>query len=77
MLCSRSRGIHLLRGVAAISLLLASPMLEDPHPMLMLFAVAGAFVLFRGCPMCWLVGFFETWAGRRDSACESTSSTSI
>src|SRR3982751_6625608 len=62
MVCSRSVGIHLLRGRCAAALLLAALLLNSVHPGLRLVAVAGALLLFRGCPMCWLVGLFETLA---------------
>ena len=27
--------------------------------------VIGAFLLLRGCPMCWLLGLFQTIANRK------------
>jgi hypothetical protein len=72
MFCSRSVGIHLLRGVAAICGLLAAALADGMHPTLRPVAVAGAFVMLRGCPMCWLVGLLQTLA-RRGEARRSTS----
>ncbi len=61
MFCSRSVGTHLLRGAAAMALLLAA-MLLDGLPLLpRLAAFGGALLLMRGCPACWLVGLFQTW----------------
>jgi len=73
MFCSRSVGIHLLRGAGAAALLLAALSFDGVHPGLRLIAVATAFLLLRGCPMCWLVGLFEIWARRLDRARESSS----
>lgn len=64
MFCSPSIGVHLLRGVAAVCLLLTAALMDGLHPVLRVVAVAGAFVLLRGCPMCWFIGLLETWAGR-------------
>ncbi|MEJ7806822.1 MAG: hypothetical protein WKG03_12995 [Telluria sp.] len=62
MFCSSSVGIHLLRGLGAAGLLgLAST--TGMSPWMRLAAaplVVGAFFLLRGCPMCWLMGLFET-----------------
>ena len=68
MFCSRSVGIHLLRGLVAIALLGAALLMNGMHPALRIGAVAGAALLLRGCPACWLVGLFETWAQGRDQA---------
>ena len=74
MFCRRSVGIHLLRGCAGAALLLAALLVDDAPAVMRLAAGVGAFVLFRGCPTCWLVGLFETraqavapTAGRRSS----------
>lgn len=63
MFCSRSIGIHLLRGAGAIMLIalglvLSSIWLWPP-------LILGAVLLLRGCPMCWLVGLFETIGQKR------------
>lgn len=63
MFCSRSIGIHLLRGAGAIMLIglglvLGSIWLWPP-------LILGAVLLLRGCPMCWLVGLFETIGQKR------------
>jgi len=63
MFCSRSIGIHLLRGAGAVMLIalglaLGSMWLWPP-------LILGAALLLRGCPMCWLVGLFETIGQKR------------
>jgi hypothetical protein len=79
MFCSRSLGVHLLRGLLAIALLGAALLIAGAHPALRIGALAGAALLLRGCPACWLVGLFETWTQGRSSTvnrCIATSSTS-
>jgi len=34
------------------------------EPVLSVLAIGAAFVLFRGCPVCWTVGLMETIAGK-------------
>ncbi len=69
MYCSRSVESHLLRGLLALVLigvglyLIAGSM---PYALpVALIGFAGAFFLFRGCPMCWLMGLFETIHNQR------------
>ena len=68
MFCSRSVGVHLLRGLIAIALLGAALLMNGMHPALRIGAVASAALLLRGCPACWLVGLFETWTQSRNKA---------
>lgn len=74
MFCSRSIGVHLFRGLMALLLLAAGFYLLGTGTIyLALLAVAcfgGAFFFFRGCPMCWLMGLFETMANQRRAAQE-------
>jgi hypothetical protein len=53
----------------ALLLITAGVYLLATHtPVLGLLAAAcfgGAFFFFRGCPMCWLMGLFETMANQR------------
>ncbi len=71
MFCSSSIGIHLLRGLGAAALLaLAVYLAADPGASIAVRLaaaplIAGTFFLLRGCPMCWLVGLFETIAKGR------------
>ncbi|MDC6170677.1 hypothetical protein [Paucibacter sp. XJ19-41] len=60
MFCSRSITIHLLRGAAAALLLVLALWPGPLAGWLRAIALAGAVVLMRGCPMCWLLGLFET-----------------
>ena len=66
MLCSTSVGIHLLRGAAAFALIF-SVLYFSLGWMGSALAIVGAVVLLRGCPMCWLMGLFETMARRRQA----------
>lgn len=60
MFCSRSVAVHLLRGAAALALMAAAFWLSSFGLVWSLLAMAGALALMRGCPMCWLMGLFET-----------------
>lgn len=57
---SRSITIHLLRGAAAALLLVLALWPGPLAGLLRAIALAGAVLLMRGCPMCWLLGLFET-----------------
>lgn len=70
MFCSRSIGIHLLRGLSAFVLIgwaMYLSLQQSSYWWLAPFALVAAFVLLRGCPMCWMIGLFETIANRRAS----------
>ena len=71
MFCSRSVGIHLLRGLGAVSLIalaLYLITLGGLYPVLVAaLSIGGAIFLLRGCPMCWLMGLMETIARQRGS----------
>jgi hypothetical protein len=60
MVCSTSVSVHLLSGVAAVGLLLVAFFLRNVGMFWSALAVIGVVVLLRGCPMCWLMGLFET-----------------
>jgi hypothetical protein len=60
MVCSTSVSVHLLRGAAAVGLLFAAFFLSNVGVIWSAVALIGAVVLLRGCPMCWLMGLFET-----------------
>lgn len=60
MFCSRSVSVHLLRGLGAVLLLIAAFMFGREQVWLVPPLLVGAVILLRGCPMCWLVGLFET-----------------
>lgn len=60
MYCSNSVSVHLLRGAAAIGLIYSAFFLSSYGLIWSAAAGIGAVVLMRGCPMCWLMGLFET-----------------
>ena len=64
MFCSRSVSVHLLRGAAALMLIAAAFWLSTIGLVWSFAATVGAVVLMRGCPMCWLIGLFETMKQR-------------
>lgn len=75
MHCSRSLTVHLLRGLGAAGLLFAAA-LPDLLPLLLQLACgAGAVLLMRGCPMCWLAGLVETLSRRAPKARASSPSS--
>jgi hypothetical protein len=61
MFCSRSVTIHLLRGGAALALVIAAVLLDSLPLLPRLAAFGGAVLLLRGCPACWLAGLIQTW----------------
>jgi hypothetical protein len=79
---SQSIGEHLLRGTIgfgsgfAALWLLANPTILTSLAALGLGALA--LIAFRGCPMCWTVGLFNTvfntvWKAKGCKACEDIS----
>jgi hypothetical protein len=60
MVCSTSVSVHLLRGPAAVLFIFAAVYLSAYGMVWSAFAGIGAVALLRGCPMCWLMGLFET-----------------
>jgi len=50
---------HLVRGAIGIGLAMLAFQNQD-QPILSLTAAAGALIAFRGCPICWTVGLFES-----------------
>jgi len=49
-----------MRGAAALGLIFAAFYLSSYGVVWSALAGIGAVVLLRGCPMCWLMGLFET-----------------
>jgi hypothetical protein len=66
MHCSRSVSVHLLRGVGAVTLLVAAFSFGREHIWLWPPLLIGADVLLGGCPMCWTVGLIATIGRRGD-----------
>lgn len=62
LFASESLVAHLLRGAVALGLLYWAFGHHASNPMRLLLAGVGALLAFRGCPMCWTVGLFETIA---------------
>ena len=55
-------GIHILKGLIAISLIGISIFIGKVYSAYYLYTIPLwiiALVLFKGCPMCWIVGFCE------------------
>lgn len=54
---------HLLRGLTGFVAVYWA-FTHQSEPVLSVLAIGAAFVLFRGCPVCWTVGLMETIAGK-------------
>jgi len=64
MFASHSLAEHILRGAAGIGALWWALAIAEAHPWSSL-ALGGVVLLaFRGCPVCWTIGLFETARGR-------------
>ena len=61
-----SRGLaeHIVRGVIGLVALQQAMALSATHPLQSLILAGTALLAFRGCPVCWTVGLFETLAHR-------------
>jgi hypothetical protein len=57
---SKSIAMHLLRGVAAVTLIVYAYRIGDDQPALSIVAGIAAVVMLRGCPACWMIGLIET-----------------
>lgn len=66
MFCSRSIGLHLLKGAAALTLILLAMYFGPGQPLLVIPLLVGAVLFLRGCPMCWLIGLVETMLNKRN-----------
>ena len=65
MFCSTSVWVHLVRGIAAAAMIAGVFFVQADYPILIIPLLIGAVVLLRGCPMCWLIGLFETARNQR------------
>jgi len=66
---SRSLGVHLLRGASGAAALWLSLRTIDTDWLPSLLLMPVALWMFKGCPMCWTVGLFESvaaWVHRRN-----------
>jgi hypothetical protein len=51
---------HLVRGVVGICALNYAISISAPHPIYSLILAGVSLLAFRGCPICWTIGFVET-----------------
>jgi hypothetical protein len=54
---------HLIKGATAAALLAWAWLHQSSDPMLAVGGLVLAVVAMRGCPMCWVLGLFETIVG--------------
>lgn len=54
---------HLVKGAVAATLLAWAWLHQTSEPAFAIGALLLAMVAMRGCPMCWLLGLFETTFG--------------
>lgn len=65
MFASRTLIVHLLRGAVGIGALWVAVTIAASHPWSALALGALVLLAFRGCPICWTIGLFETLAQHR------------
>lgn len=68
MFASRSVGVHVVRGVLGLALLVAGIALA-PASGWWLLLLPATVVLWRGCPTCWVMGLIATRGRCADGAC--------
>jgi len=75
MFASNTLSEHILRGAIGIAALGYALAIAETHPWGSLASGALVLLAFRGCPICWTIGLFETagsnGAGGRLSIVES------
>jgi hypothetical protein len=64
MFASNTLSEHILRGTIGLGALWIAVAITEGHPWGSLALGAVVLVAFRGCPICWTIGLFET-AGQR------------
>jgi hypothetical protein len=57
---------HLMKGAAAAALLAWAWLHQGSEPAFAIGALILAVIAMRGCPMCWVLGLFETIFGGGD-----------
>lgn len=67
MFGSSSMAVHLARGAIGAGAIVLAVLWSGGPWWLVAIAFAIALIAFGGCPMCWVVGAFDTWT-RRSSA---------
>jgi hypothetical protein len=60
---------HILRGVAGLALLWVGLAYLQELGWWAAIPIIGAILLFRGCPMCWLLGLIMTLISRKEKQC--------
>jgi hypothetical protein len=60
MFASKTLIEHALRGAIGIGALWYAVAIAETHPWASLALGALVLVAFRGCPICWTIGLFET-----------------
>ncbi len=60
MFASKTLTEHILRGAAGIGALWYALTIAETHPWGSLALGALVLLAFRGCPICWTIGLFET-----------------
>ena len=60
MFASQTLSEHILRGAVGIGALWYSLTIGETHPWSSLAPGALMLLAFRGCPICWTIGLFET-----------------
>jgi hypothetical protein len=60
MFASNTLFEHVLRGAVGIGALWVALAIAVPHPWGSLTLGALVLLAFRGCPICWTIGLFET-----------------
>jgi hypothetical protein len=60
MFASNTLTEHILRGAIGIGALWAAVAIAASHPLSSLALGGLVLLVFRGCPICWTIGLFET-----------------
>jgi hypothetical protein len=63
MFGSRTVVAHLMKGATAATLLAWAWLHQTSEPAFAIGALILAVIAMRGCPMCWMLGLFETIFG--------------
>lgn len=64
MFASTTLQEHLLRGLVGIGAFAAAVVYGPEAPWLGIVLVPAGLIALRGCPMCWMMGLFETLGNR-------------
>ena len=59
---NKSIALHLLRGVCGFAALAVALNYANEHLWVAILFMPLALWMLKGCPICWLVGFFESVA---------------